>query len=578
MRSPLLWLALACHLFLATGYVILTPSFEAPDENDHFYYAFHLANAGHLPLSPGIVAARGLAPTEGANLAHHPPLYYALLAAYLCASQQTDTVFSPRTNPRFGDPTHASQHLHFLHGADDSRPWTEGHLVLLGLRWLSVLFGLGSILCVHWLGHVSYPEQPRVADAAALLVSCLPMWSFLHGVLNSDSLATLLASASLTMLVLVARSERLTARTAIGTGVLLGLALLTKNTTLFLLPLAAIVFATAVSREMRAGHGPRAALLTMGAVAAVFALCGWMFWRNASLYGDPLAMSAHDAAFASSKIPESLVWPWLWSGFLPQVSSSLLGRFGWFHLEPHRALVWAGAILTVCACGGFARLLFDRTARPRPLWLLAAACLLVFAGTAHFNMTAPQPQGRLLFPAVAPAAVVFAAGLLRFLQMIRLQRVGKALCALPPVLGAVVLFGWFAPAFDPALAPGPDHHASMVGGVLADAPVPGIAWKEPLPQLPARVAPTLKWSDPSAGPDAFYSLYAGDADGRVWLAAYEWGAIEMRGGEAIIDERAWPFLPTDRDVFLVLRRVPNWRKGERLADMPASAPLPFRRE
>src|SRR5262245_57005579 len=326
MRSPLLWLALACHLFLATGYTVLTPSFEAPDENDHYYYAFHLANAGHLPLSPGIVAARGLPPTEGANLAHHPPLYYAVLAACLCVSQQTDTVFSPRTNPHFGDPAHASQHLHFLHGADDARPWPAGHLVLLGLRWVSVLFGLGSVLCVHWLGRVCCPEQPRVADAAALLVSCLPMWSFLHGVLNSDSLATLLASASLAMLALIARSDRLQARTAIGTGVLLGLALLTKITTLFLAPLAAIVFATAVWREARAGNGPRAALLTMGAIAAAFASCGWMLWRNVSLYGGPLAMSAHDAAFASSKIPETLVWPWLWHGFLPQVFSSLLGR------------------------------------------------------------------------------------------------------------------------------------------------------------------------------------------------------------------------------------------------------------
>jgi hypothetical protein len=404
------------------------------------------------------------------------------------------------------------------------------------------------------------------------------MWSFLHGVLNSDSLATLLASASLAMLVLVARSERVTARTAIGTGVLLGLALLTKHTTLFLVPLAAIVFAIAVSREARAGHGPRGALLTMGAIAVVFAICGWMYWRNASLYGDPLAMSAHNAAFTSSKIPDNLVWPWLWGGFLPQVFSSLLGRFGWFHLQPHPALVWAGAVLTLCACLGFARLLIDRAVRPRPLWLLASACLLVFAGTAHFNTTAPQPQGRLLFPAVAPAAVVFAAGLLRFLQMLRLQRVGLALCALPPVLGTVVLFGWFAPALDPALAPGPDHHASMVGGVLAGAPVPGIAWREPLPQVPANAPPTLKWSDPSAGPDAFYSLYAGDADGRVWLATWEWGAIEMRGGEATVDERAWPFLPKGHDVFFVLRRVPNWRKGERLADMPASAPLPFRRE
>src|SRR5688572_19138849 len=114
MRSPLLWLALACHLFLATGYMVSTPSFEGPDENDHFYYAWHVANSGHLPLPPALATAQGLPPTEGANLAHHPPLYYLLLAADLCA-HGTDTVFSPRLNPRFGDPADPGQHLHFLH-------------------------------------------------------------------------------------------------------------------------------------------------------------------------------------------------------------------------------------------------------------------------------------------------------------------------------------------------------------------------------------------------------------------------------------------------------------------------------
>ncbi|MEO6596755.1 MAG: hypothetical protein ABIP94_18565, partial [Planctomycetota bacterium] len=80
MRSPLLWLALLCHLCLATGYALLTPSFEGPDENSHYEYAWSLANNGHLPLSPGLAMSRELPQTESAALAHHPPLYYALLA------------------------------------------------------------------------------------------------------------------------------------------------------------------------------------------------------------------------------------------------------------------------------------------------------------------------------------------------------------------------------------------------------------------------------------------------------------------------------------------------------------------
>ena len=40
------WLAAAllCHLVLSTGYLLATPAFEGPDENDHCYYASMLAH------------------------------------------------------------------------------------------------------------------------------------------------------------------------------------------------------------------------------------------------------------------------------------------------------------------------------------------------------------------------------------------------------------------------------------------------------------------------------------------------------------------------------------------------------
>ena len=81
MRSPLLWLALTLHVALASAYAWCTPHFEGPDENSHYEYAWHLANARALPLTASVQTARGLPQTEAAVLAHHPPLYYALLAA-----------------------------------------------------------------------------------------------------------------------------------------------------------------------------------------------------------------------------------------------------------------------------------------------------------------------------------------------------------------------------------------------------------------------------------------------------------------------------------------------------------------
>jgi hypothetical protein len=151
MRRSLLWLALLCHLALATCYLLRTPSFEAPDENSHYEYGWFLANARELPLAPSLGQQRGLPQTASAVLAHHPPLYYGLLAVTLAASGQRDAIFAPRRNPRFGDPAFPGRRLNFEHGSGQG----DGPLRLL--RALSVLLGAITIVAVHRLGRRCCP-------------------------------------------------------------------------------------------------------------------------------------------------------------------------------------------------------------------------------------------------------------------------------------------------------------------------------------------------------------------------------------------------------------------------------------
>ncbi|MBL8733140.1 MAG: glycosyltransferase family 39 protein [Planctomycetes bacterium] len=574
MRRPLPWLALLCHFVLATGYALGTPAFEGPDENSHYEYAQHLANAGTLPLPPALAQQRGLPQSEGAVLAHHPPLYYSLLAILLQSTGRADTVFGPLTNPTFGQPGAPAQHLHFRHGADERAPLRDGQGTLRLLRFVSVLLGACSLISVLQLAHLACPSRPGVADAAVLLLACSPMWSFLHGVLNSDVLAITICCATLPVLAQLATEPRRSPSRPIGLGALLGAALLTKLTTLFLLPLTGIVYAAAARRRPYARRALLLeAALTMFVVAAV---SGWWFWRNHTLFGDLLARNVHDAAFAP--IPPDYRWAWLTGGFLPQVFPSLLGTFGWFSLPPHPLLVWSAAATTALALLGLVLPAADRAPRPRPLWLLTLACLLVFAGTAHFNWTAPQPQGRLLLAAAAPGAVLLAAGLVRGADRVRLTRYGVAFAALPPAIAAVVFFAWFRPAFDPTLAPAPATHAALVGDLVGDDGATGIRWRgEPPP--PASTAPVLRFLEPGAPAGASYTLYAYDHGGRVWLALHEWsgGRLAAQDG-APLPQPAFEFLPRGVDVLLRLRRVPDWAAGERAATMPTSPPLPFRRE
>lgn len=571
MRSPFLWLALVLHVALATAYAWSTPTFEGPDENSHYEYAWHIANAGNLPLTMGLASERGLPQTEGAVLAHHPPLYYSLVAGAMVAMDRDDTVFAPRLNPKFGLATEASGRLRFLHEEqpDDLVPW---------LRMVSVLLGAITVICVHRLGRVCCPDVPRIGDLAAMLTACLPMWSALHGLLNSDVLATTISSATLLCLCKLLRSERVTVVGGIGLGLLLGLAFLTKLTTLFLGGVAGLVAVVLLRRKA-------VSWVTLGATAVTtLVVCGWVFWRNYSLYGDPLAMSAHDASF--QPIPEDLRWyyilgtdPWPASvpSFLPTVFTSLFGRFGWFIQPPNPILIWCGIVIGGIGVLGFLRSLFDKERKylPYATWLLMLAGLLVFAGTLYFNLSAPQPQARLLFPAIAPASVLVSAGLVRATNVAPYRKIVLALLPLAAIAAFVTTF---LPALDPTLAKAPADHRSIVGHIV-DATNERIEWTSSPGDAALAKPPTLSWRDANAPEGTRYSLYGFDDNGRVWLATHEWskGRVSITDTPTVMPEAAWNMLPKGVPITLRLRRVPS-TADEAPVDLASSKGLRITRE
>ena len=552
MRSPFLWLALALHVILATGYAWYTPAFEGPDENSHYDYAWHIANAQQLPLTMQLAKERGLPQTEGAVLAIHPPLYYAVVAAGMKALGCDDTVNGPRKNPNFDSRSAPSRHLYWLHEEQPNR-------LLSWLRMISVLLGTVTIACVHRLGRVCCPEVPRIGDLAALLTACLPMWSALHGLLHNDVLATALSSATILMLATLLRAKQANTKQGIALGLLLGLAFLTKMTTLFLGGLSALAAVVLLRRRQTNITTVVAATIT------TLAVCGWMFARNYWLYHDPLALNAHDQSFLP--LPAEARWlyffgsdPWpeTTPSFLPTVFTSLFGRFGWFHLPPHPALVTCGAFVATIAGVGFVRALCDKGRKyvPHTNWLLLSACMLVFLGTAYFNLSHAQPQARFLFPAIAPAAVLLAAGLVRISASIPHRQLAVWLL---PATAFTVFLATFRPAFDPALAPAPVTHRNLVSHIAQDPPIASIKWSSQLGTAPINTPPTLTWNDPDAPANTHYSLYAFDDNGRIWLATHEWtkGALKISGGEFAIPSNIWEFLPRDVPLWLKLRRVPS---------------------
>jgi hypothetical protein len=265
--------------------------------------------------------------------------------------------------------------------------------------------------------------------------------------MNNDTLATLASTAALwaTLRALDAPTEAV--RWAL-IGVSLAIGLLAKTTTVAGLGAALAVLAFLALRR----RSP--ALALRGAVALgvpVALLTGWWFARNWRLYGDPLGREVYREVWAANTRQSPLTLGDL-SEFVGLTFRSFWGVFGWMNLFLPGWLYEAALALTVLGLlGAVAALLTGRlrgaqATRLGVLGLFALAQVVVTLALIR-ECSSSCYQGRYLFPALAPFAVVLATGLIAPLPL----RAGRAVgIALVLALGALALWtplGVIGPAY-----------------------------------------------------------------------------------------------------------------------------------
>jgi 4-amino-4-deoxy-L-arabinose transferase-like glycosyltransferase len=585
----LLGLALASHVVLAIAYLRATPAFEGPDENDHCLYAYYLAQAGRLPLIKDSAARLGRPSYDEISLGHHPPLYYALLAATMRAFGEGDWAptawqvnphwLEKRPDLRNTDWRKNGAALHWQHGYDEHAPASEEIGVLRWLRAWSVLFGAISVLATWALGRVLFPEHGLVAGLAALLLAVVPQWSFVHGCLENGNLAAALSQLAILGMALALRRRRLGVASGAVLGALAGLALLAKFTSVFLGPLLAFTYGFALWRwrEQRRAVALSGAL----ALAVLLAVSGWCLLRNWRLYGDPLAIGAHAIAYASNHVPRELLWEYLVGTFPRRTFVSAVGEFGSLILPvPDWAVALAAALLVAGLAGWIVGGRALLRAGGAPLVLAALACAVVVASLVRYNATFIQPQGRYLFPAYGALLVLVAAGLAKLgVERWRWRLVLAALALPGAAYGIFALH--FAPCFraeltaeHPTSRPAPQY-ASMVEGLRTPPPPQRQRLKLTAPTDGAelREAPTFTWEAPDHRREDRYTLHAYFASGQVVAATYEWFQLELAEPRWTIPDDAWRNLPAGEAVFWKVRRLPDRRRKEGVRDVPESAPI-----
>ena len=269
-RQALVRVALAAVLVtyctLATLQSLATRLQWGPDEPGHIIYVRSLALDGRFPaLTHGEEDNAYVPGAARTHEAHQPPLYYALAAVVWRAFARL-----PDQTVTFTDGSGAVQSFS-VPGA--VRP----------VRLLSVLFGAVALAFISATARVVFPGRPAVWIAGTALAAFTPMFTYITGVINNDSLlAALFAGVAWQWArILRAGANR---RDIVTLGLLLGAAMSVKETAVALVLVSLAVLAW----EPGAGSWRRRLAHIGGVVGLTILVAGWWFARKWLVWGSPL--------------------------------------------------------------------------------------------------------------------------------------------------------------------------------------------------------------------------------------------------------------------------------------------------
>lgn len=565
IERPLGWtfrlavLIAVARLFLSSYWALTLPPFEAHDETGHFTYAHFIAREGRLPYPAQLL-------TEWFDESHQPPLYY-LLAAMAGRPFAPTEPYLPTMNPFFlsGDGRGGVNAI--LHDPELERfPGGQAQQFLLAGRLSSAVFSGVAVFFVFLATRLLLPTWPAAWIGATGLAAFTPTWVFVGGAMTNDALVALMGTLTLWSCVRLLRDRQPGAGAFAVAGVTLGLAVMSKNNALILVPFAGL--AALVAMRGLWGGSARVALARGAAFAGCAALvAGPWYFRNLLVLGRPLGDRETTNVILSEITPvfetvgKREPFDFL-AGLVSYTFRTYWGLFGWGTIALPDWFYVAAAAATGVAVLGLTRVLAARDDATRGVLLLAAFAALVVSlplYRAIFFNTPTLLPGRYLLPAIAATSALLAVGL----------------CALPGRLGKLL----------PSIALG--------GAFLVSAATPSLIVA---PQF--RQPPRLTSEEVSrVATPASYTY-----DGRARLTGYHTSRDRAHPGEEVEVTLFWQVIaPFDRPYTMGLHLIDErqtsraatnswpgrgnystvlWRPGEVFADIyrlkiPDSAAAPF---
>jgi len=311
---------------------------------------------------------------------------------------------------------------------------------LIALRLFSLVMGAGIVLCAYGLVRVFLPERPQVALGTAALVAFLPQHLAGLASVSNDALSNLLIAATLLGTVLYLRGEPSIKEWHLG--LLTGLGLLTKVSTLFLIgfvPLAIVVrwwirglpaanqYKSAANPYNSWSAGIRQVLPLLAAFFIPALVLGGIWWiHSISTYGFPdlFGLRQHDKVVTGQPRTAELIAQVGLVGYLKTALqttfNSFWGQFGWMGVPMPNWIY--GLLLALMAVAGSGLVInaqntvsttrdADEIITRRVIWtFVQLAIVLAVLEYIYYNTVFLQLQGRYMFTGVIPFALVVVLG------------------------------------------------------------------------------------------------------------------------------------------------------------------------
>lgn len=513
-ERALLAAILVAFAALATTYSVVVPPFEASDELWHYPMVKTIADNWRLPVQDP--ADVGPWRQEGSQ----PPLYYFLgaLATTWSDTSEMDQARHLNVHVDNGVATLDGNTNLVVHDpALESFPWRGTVLAVHVVRLLSVAMSTAAV-CLTWLiVREVAPGQPGLALTAAAIHAFTPMYVFISGAINNDNLVVPLSSLALLMLIRLvkdaapgrgtggpgeaigpgrqsgsrwprwrAASGAVPIRRYLMLGVVLGLAALTKTSSLALTVVTAVVvIVRAVRRRSWAeffGGG-------LGSLLPVLLIAAWWYLRNLRLYGDISGLNIFIEILGKRDVPADIAQLWR-ERF--SFAAGYWGNFGGLNVPlpnwAYRTLNW----LTILAAAGLVLRMVQWAARRLSLhtrlsrlaseagslrpWPVAL-CLLWGIGVvipwSQWASVTWSSQGRLVFAAIPVWSMLLAMGLAALLPRHCSRWLLTAIVLLLFALASCAPLLWIGPAYALPEPLGPDEMAAIPHPLQVKYRLPG---------------------------------------------------------------------------------------------------------